>query len=35
MHGSAYEGDAATALTDLADAWERRFETPTDKETDT
>jgi len=25
MHGSAYEGDAVTALTDLADAWEVRF----------
>jgi len=33
MHGAAYEGDAATALTDLADAWQRRFDTPTDKET--
>ena len=45
MHGSAYEGDAVTALTDLADAWEVRFggtgptrrsdntQEPTDKET--
>jgi flavorubredoxin len=41
MHGAAYEGDAATALTDLADAWDlqfggsptRRPETPTNKET--
>ncbi|HET6948848.1 MAG TPA: MBL fold metallo-hydrolase [Acidimicrobiales bacterium] len=42
MHGSAYEGDAVTALTDLADAWELRFggpsptrrpDNPQDKET--
>jgi flavorubredoxin len=42
MHGSAYEGDAVTALTDLADAWAVRFggtaptrrpDNPTDKET--
>ena len=26
MHGSSYEGGAATALRDLADAWERRFD---------
>ena len=25
MHGSSFEGDGATALTDLADAWELRF----------
>ena len=42
MHGPAYGGDAVTALTDLADAWELRFggteptrrpEDPRDKET--
>jgi flavorubredoxin len=42
MHGSAYGGDAVTALTDLADAWELRFggpsptrwsDNPRDKET--
>jgi flavorubredoxin len=42
MHGSTYEGDAATALTDLAGAWELRFggtsptrrpDNPNDKET--
>lgn len=42
MHGSAYEGAAVTALTDLADAWElqfggtsltRRSDNPRDKET--
>jgi glyoxylase-like metal-dependent hydrolase (beta-lactamase superfamily II) len=25
MHGSSFEGDGATALTDLADAWDARF----------
>jgi hypothetical protein len=43
MHGPAFEGDAGTALRDLADAWEVRFggaadptrrsEEPTHKET--
>jgi hypothetical protein len=42
MHGSTYEGDAVTALTDLAGAWELRFggtsptrrpDNPNDKET--